>query len=115
MISALVDLMKIKVPASLTPADKADATFKFTPPGVRIERLDVITGLLAARGDGIVRYDATLDMRLNAGPLERLQSLVGKAGDLLSLVTDRLVAYKVEGPMGNPTVRVMVLEQKLGR
>lgn len=115
VISALVDLMKIKVPASMTPSDKADATFKFTAPGIRIERIDIVTGLLAARGEGIIRYDATLDMRVNAGPVERLQSLLGKAGDLLSRVTDRLVAYQVEGPMGNPSVRVVVLEQKLGR
>ncbi|HKQ48849.1 MAG TPA: DUF3971 domain-containing protein [Phycisphaerae bacterium] len=114
LISALADVMKINIPSVMAPADKADATFKFTPPGVRIERLDIVTGLLAARGDGLVRYDGTLDLRVSAGPLEKLQSLLGKAGDLLSLVTDKLVTYKVEGRLGNPTVRIMVLDQKLG-
>jgi hypothetical protein len=115
IISALIDVMKIPVPAALASTDKADATFKFTSPGVRIERIDIITGLLAARGDGIIKYDGTLDMRVNAGPVERLQSLLGKAGDLLGMVTDKLVGYKVEGRIGNPTVRLMVFDQKLGR
>jgi hypothetical protein len=114
VMSALVDLMKIRIPAALSPADKADSTFRFTPEGVRIERIDILTALLAARGEGIIKYDATLDMRLNAGPLEKLQSLLGKAGDLLGHLTDKLVAYKVEGRLGNPTVRPMVLGEKLG-
>jgi hypothetical protein len=114
LITALVDLMKIKIPEALSPADTIDATFTFTSPGVRIDRLDVLTALLAARGDGMINYDATLDMRLNAGPLEKLQSLLGKAGDLLGQLTDKLVAYKVEGRLGEPTVRMMILDQKLG-
>jgi hypothetical protein len=114
LVSALVDLMKIRVPSALSPADKADATYRFTSNGVQVERLEFITALLAARGEGIIRYDTTLDMRLNAGPVEKLESLLGKAGDLLGQLTGKLVAYKVEGRLGEPTVRLMVLEQKLG-
>lgn len=114
VISSLLDLMKIKLPAVLSPGDKADATFKLSPLGVQVERIDIITALLAVRGEGIIKYDGTLDMRLNAGPLEKMESLLGKAGDLLSHLTDKLVAYKLEGPLGNPTVRTLVLDQKIG-
>lgn len=114
LVSGLVDLLKIKLPTAIAATDKADVAFTFTAPGVRISRMDIITTLVAARGEGLVGYDGRLDMRLNAGPIEKLESLLGKAGELLGKLTDKLVAYKVDGVVGAPIIRVMVLEQKLG-
>lgn len=114
MMSALTRIMKIQVPPSLSRGDRADARFEFTPKGIQIKRIDIVTALVAARGEGLVGYDTGLDIRMNAGPLEKVQSLLGKVGDLLAHATDKLVAYKVEGRIGEPVVRVMVFEQRIG-
>lgn len=89
--------------------DRADIHFEMTPEGVRIEKATIVSSLVAARGDGVVGYDASLNLELNAGPLEKMQVLLGEVGDVLGAITDRLVTYKVTGEIGDPQVSVQPL------
>jgi len=88
---------------------RGDATFTLEPAGVRITESEVVTGVLAARATGVIGYDGTLDMIVNAGPLERLQNALGAVGDLFGRLTDRLVKYRLRGTLDAPTVTVMPL------
>lgn len=88
---------------------RADIEFELTPPGVRITTSTVEAELLAARATGRIAYDGTLDLDVNAGPLEKLQANLGGVGRVLGRITDQLVTYRVTGPMSNPSVRVAPL------
>ncbi len=88
---------------------RADAAFSLAPEGVQIRSMELTTEVLAVRGDGIVRYDGTMDVRLNGGPMEKIQGLFGKAGDLIGQITDKALKYKVHGRIGDPEVEVLPL------
>ncbi len=88
---------------------RADAEFTVEPAGIQITRSEVVTGVLAARATGSVAWNGMLDLVVNAGPLERLQSALGAVGDLFGKLTDQLVKYRVRGPMANPSVTVAPL------
>lgn len=90
-------------------SDSFDAVFKLTAKGVRIESSQLATQALLARGTGIVRYDTTLDLQLNAGPMEKLQSLLGKVGKVIGSITDQLVTYHVTGTLKEPKVKIKPL------
>ncbi|MGP1311144.1 MAG: hypothetical protein ACTS27_13190, partial [Phycisphaerales bacterium] len=94
-------------------SDEADVAFDLTPEGVVIETITVTTQVAAVRGAetpaGIIRYDGSMDIRVNAGPLEKLQSMLGKVGDILGAVTDRIASYRIHGEIGSPKVSPRVL------
>lgn len=71
--------------------------------------IDVVSKAIAARGEGTVNYDSTISFRLNAGPLERLQGAMGKIGELVGKVTDKLVWYEITGTLEEPVVEVKPL------
>ncbi len=89
--------------------DAADLEFDLTGEGVRITRGQAETPVATARFTGLVRYDATLDLIVNAGPLEKVQGLLGKVGGIIGEVTDRLVKYRVTGPASDPKIEVRPL------
>lgn len=86
-----------------------DAAFDLTGEGARVTSLDVQTPVIALRGDGMVFYDTQLDLMLNGGPVEKIQGLLGKVGDVIGKVTDRLVGYRVRGTLAKPEVSVSPL------
>lgn len=86
--------------------DRVDAQFELTPTGVEISHLNLVTGLLAVRGVGVVGFDESLNLILNGGPLERLQESLGMVGRAFGRVTDRIVRYQVTGSTKNPIIRV---------
>ena len=88
---------------------RGTATFTLAPDAATITNSEVVTNLVAARGTGTVAFDKTLDLRVNAGPLEKLQSLLGPIGDLFGSVTDRLLKYTIKGTMDDPKVGVAPL------
>lgn len=87
----------------------ADATFEFTPEGIRVSQAELVTNTIAARARGLIKYDGELDMTVNAGPMERLQGLLGGVGDVLGGLTDRLMAYTVRGSVAEPRIGVRAL------
>lgn len=62
------------------------------------------TPAIAARAKGKIGFDQQLDLAVNAGPVEKMQSLLGKAGKVgkllgdITKVTDKLVTYRVYWP-----------------
>ena len=85
---------------------KADVEFTLEPAGMRLSEFEVITDMIAARGKGLVAFDGKLDLTVNAGPLERVQSLIGEVGKIIGKLTDELVAYNVRGTFEKPVVSI---------
>ncbi len=93
-------------------ADKnhsADAAFTLSRDGVHIDASQLVTNTLAARATGLIGFDSTLDLRVNAGPLERVQELLGGIGAAIGKITDKLVTYRVGGTTAEPKVSVAPL------
>lgn len=85
---------------------RLSARFSLSPDRITITEGELVTGLIAARGTGDIGYDGQLDLRVNAGPLEKLQSGLGLIGELFGNLTDRLVKYLVRGTTADPTISV---------
>ncbi|MCW5776861.1 MAG: hypothetical protein KIS87_10515 [Phycisphaeraceae bacterium] len=88
---------------------RASASFDLTPTGVNVTASEIVTNFMASRGTGTVGYDGSLDLVVNAGPLERVQSLLGRVGEAIGSVTDRLMKYLVRGTVEEPRVTVAPL------
>jgi hypothetical protein len=85
---------------------EADASFTLGPAGAAVTASEVHTEFMAARGTGTIGFDGALDLAVNGGPLEKMQSLLGGLGDAIGAVTDRLVKYRVRGTVAEPQVSV---------
>jgi hypothetical protein len=83
---------------------KADVTFDLAPEGIKISELKLVTDVFAARGKGLIGYDASLDLAVNAGPMERLQMALGEVGKFLGQITDQIMTYNVRGRVGDPKI-----------
>jgi len=86
--------------------DEADVDFDLTGEGVSITKGTVTTPMIRARFTGLIRYDQRLDLLANAGPMEKVQSMLGEVGELVGSLTDRLVKYHIGGVLGEPVVEV---------
>ena len=63
--------------------DTADGVFTFEGDRVNLSRLDLATAWAVARGSGDIYLNGNLDLTLNAGPLEKIESVLGKPGELV--------------------------------
>lgn len=111
IISELMEAMSLigKLTGKYELSDKADAEFTLKPNGLNLSRSTIETQVVLARVSGVVAYDGTLDLEANAGPMEKVQGMLGKVGDLIGKATDQLVKYQVTGKAGNPQVSVRPL------
>jgi len=89
--------------------DQLSTSIELRSDGVVIQNLSLIAGMMAVRGSGIIRFDNTIDMVVNGGPLERVQKSLGGIGRALGSLTDRIVRYQVTGSLDSPRVRVRPL------
>jgi hypothetical protein len=91
------------------------ATYDLTPVGIMLKESEFHTPAIAARAKGKIGFDQQLDLAVNAGPVEKMQSLLGKAGKVgkllgdITKVTDKLVTYRVTGPASKPEISVAPL------
>jgi hypothetical protein len=113
VISALGRLMNVVLLRSAD-NDQLEIDLELRPDGVVMPRISVVAGLMAVRGRGIVRFNDTIDLVLNGGPMERLQESIGAIGRALGSLTDRIVRYQVTGQIGDPSVRVRPLGINVG-
>lgn len=91
--------------------DSIYVLFNFKNDRTRVERIDYRSTLVAARGQGEVLHQGLMmDLIINGGPIEKLQSILGPIGDLTALVTDRVAKYRVTGPLGEPEVEAIIAE-----
>lgn len=110
ILRELVELVsKTRIPVQWPRNDTAKANFTLTPDHIQLEQADVVTALIAARGNGAIYYDSRLDLRVNAGVLERLQERLGAIGSLLGSLSDRVVTYTVKGELAQPVIGVSPL------
>ena len=87
-------------------AHKAGGDYVIQPHAVRIEQMEIETDWLAARVRGEIGFDGHIDLDVNAGPLEKLQARLGLVGEIFGQITDKLVTYRVHGPMMEPIITV---------
>jgi len=90
-------------------AQSGSGTFSVHPDRLTFSTFRIMMPAVAARGRGDFFYDGTINFRLNAGPLERLQAVTGLIGEALGMITDRIVTYQVTGTLDEPKLRVRPL------
>ncbi len=74
----------------------------FRPDRLELDDVSLEGEDLGVRGNGEIYYDGSLNLRFNAGPLEKFQMETGVIGDILGMITDRLVTYQVTGTWEDP-------------
>ena len=109
LIGALLRALQVRPTGNVGGNDRGTAHLELFGDRVRMTNLKLVSGEIAIRGDGDVFYDGRLDLRLNAGYLERLETVLGPIGDFIGLLTDRLVSYHVTGTLRDPKVGVRPL------
>jgi hypothetical protein len=91
------------------PSDRLSAKASLNGDKVSFSELTFVGDVLAARGKGSIALDQSIDVMLNAGPIEKVQDVLGSTvGGAIAKVTDKLVAYRVTGKLGQPQVEVEV-------
>lgn len=88
--------------------DVADASFSFVDDRIVIHKFTATSGPLAMRGDGDVTFNQQLNLRLNAGPMERLQNSLGAIGRAWASISDSVAGYRVTGTLKEPDISVEV-------
>lgn len=91
------------------PRSEAKGVFRLRGPAADFSEVALKTPLLSARGEGVLWFDGRMDFVVNAGPLERVQDLLGGFGRIFGAVTDQLVKYRVSGTIQKPEVKVLPL------
>jgi hypothetical protein len=85
--------------------DQALAIFTLSGNKIRFGRIAVAGSWFAVRGAGTIGLNQRLDLTLNGGPLEKVESLFGEdAGRALGRVTDSLASYNVRGTIDDPQI-----------
>lgn len=111
VMQRLLDIMKVS--SALTGesgmSDTLTSKFDLTPAGVHLKTFDLRSQVVAARGKGFIGFDTSIDAELNAGPMEKMQSMLGPIGKAMGAVTDLLVKYRVTGKIGNVKISVSPL------
>jgi hypothetical protein len=108
LLNVVSGTMKAVGMGSGRPSDTADVEFTFEGDRVNLSKVFVVTRMAALRGHGDIYFDTRMDMLFNAGPVEKIQSLLGKIGDFLGRITDEISAYTVTGTLAEPKVGVKV-------
>lgn len=89
--------------------DSAEVEFNFAGDAIELTRFVFENPIAAARGSGTIKTDTTLDLTVNAGPLERVTGQLGDIGGIIGRVTDQLVKYRVRGTTAEPEISVAPL------
>ncbi|HVT90457.1 MAG TPA: hypothetical protein VHD56_16505 [Tepidisphaeraceae bacterium] len=91
------------------PRDRVHIDFNLTGDHASVSDLSYYGSAVAARGSGTIGLNRQLDLRVNGGPIEKVQDLLGKQiGGMIAKVTDSLLAYHVTGTIGKPQVDLIL-------
>lgn len=83
---------------------------------IQFSEITYVGSVLAARGRGELNFNRELDLRLNGGPVERLQELMGgNLGAFWGRLTDSVATYRVTGRLSEPRVRLELAPGLFGR
>lgn len=111
VVSDLIDFMEsagdLTRPEGGTPAgrDRADVVFRLRGDHAYLSEAELVGSWFAVRGKGKVFFDQSLNVQVNAGPMEKVQDTLGVVGDVFGALTDSLLAYRVTGTAAEPTIR----------
>lgn len=113
VISDLIDFMEsggdLSRPEDGAPAgrDRADVVFRLRGNHAYLSQAEIVGSWFAIRGRGKLFFDQTMDVQVNAGPLEKVQDTLGALGDVFGTITDSLIAYRVSGTAAEPSIQVV--------
>ena len=85
-------------------SDRGEVDFTLASDRATIGKLAIQSKLVAGHGTGDIHYDGRLDLRINAGVVEKVEDLLGELGDILGALTDRLLPYQISGTWSKPIV-----------
>ncbi|HRK31078.1 MAG TPA: hypothetical protein PLD59_08365 [Tepidisphaeraceae bacterium] len=90
-------------------AEQLSVSFEMIEDRIQLHDLVYAGRVTAGRGNGSIGLDQTLDLRLNGGPVEKMQSLLGqRVGGMIGRLTDSLASYRVTGTLQQPNVSLNV-------
>ncbi len=84
--------------------DKVAGHFTLTHDRASFSKIDVHNILLAARMKGDILYSGNLELIATAGPIEKLEIILGPIGDITNAIKRKISAYKISGTIGEPKV-----------
>ncbi len=90
-------------------SETLDVNYLIRGDGIDVKDFELVGEVIAASGQGMIRYDGALDLRVRGGPMKRLTGALGRLGGAIGGVTQRLVAYRITGSFGRPKVNVQPL------
>lgn len=85
--------------------DELETQIAFSEHGISLNDIRIKVPVARFRGEGLIGWDSTLDLRLRGGAVERVP-LIGEA---LGAVSGQLVQYQVKGTTAEPDVRIRPL------
>lgn len=101
---------------SEVPRDRAKLKFTMESGHAKIEDIQYVGGFFAARGEGKIELNGTMDLNIRAGPVERMQAMLGdRIGGAIATVTDSVISYRVTGKLGESKVETVIGGGAIGR
>ena len=102
-----------KTSASITgnrspPKDRLRLEWAFKEKLFDFSEIIYVGDMVAARGKGTMDMSGEMNLSLNAGPLEKMQSMLGPIGELWGKFSDSLSRYDVTGPVSDPKISLKV-------
>ena len=88
--------------------DSAEGRVSFAGDCVRLDSFEGRSGAMGMRGTGTVGFDETLNLRMNAGVLEKLQDSLGGLGKAWAKMSDAVAGYRVSGTLRKPEVSLEI-------
>ncbi|MCH2162293.1 MAG: hypothetical protein MK085_10525 [Phycisphaerales bacterium] len=108
IFKALAGIMKV-VSLDFNGKDSIEADFTIAKERVNITSCKALVGPIGARARGWIAFDSSLELKFNAGPLERFQESTGVIGRAFGAVTDSLLNYVATGTLSDPKVHIAPL------
>ena len=109
MLRGAMELLPIgdeEQPAS----DEVDITLTLEGDHAHCSSIRIRGAGFSVRGEGRIYFDTELDMKLNGGPLERIQENLGAPGKIVGRATDAIVKYIVRGTLDEPKIGVRFVD-----
>lgn len=119
LVSSLIAFMESqgdldRLEADGAGTDTGQAVFELRGDHAYLSTFEVDASWYAMRGRGKLYADGGVAMKINAGPLQKVQNTLGLIGRPLGVLTDALLAYRVSGSFGALKIRPLPLGGIIG-
>ncbi len=89
--------------------DRMEAQFSLEGDRIHFSRIDAVTSVIAATGNGDIFFDQRLDLVISAGFVNKVLRHIPLLRTVVTGVTDQIRYYKVGGRIQSPEVKVRPL------